>query len=414
VAGARSASLAAIYKKMLRRVIDLYRNAYAGLPRTAWLLSLIQFINRSGSTVLSFLTLYLTRKLGFTLTQAGQTVSCYGLGALAGATLGGRLCDWLGAHHIQQLSLSLSGLNLILMGYMTSYTAVILSAFLLGVFAEALLPANATAMAQECPALIRTKGYALNRLASNLGVTIGPVLGGYLALWNYRALFWVDGLTSLAALVIFSLYFKPGIKLLPSGPEAPPAQPAAGQKRHLWIIFLLVFGLGLIFSQLFSTFPIYIHSAFGFAENHIGQLLAVNTIMIVFFEMILLHRLKKIEPLKIIACGAFLTGLGFALTPMGRRFLYAAMTVAVWTMGEMLSMPLLTSEISNRSSDQNRGRHMGWFGFSFSLAFMIGPLAGAKIYAQFSPEALWLGCGGLGILLALGFLILNAGTKQTD
>ena len=96
------------------------------------------------------------------------------------------------------------------MGYMTSHGAVLLSAFLLGVFGEALLPANATAMAQECPALIRTKGFALNRLAANLGVTIGPVLGGYLALWNYRSLFWVDGLTSLAALVIFSLSFKPG------------------------------------------------------------------------------------------------------------------------------------------------------------------------------------------------------------
>jgi MFS family permease len=392
---------------MIRKVLAAYKKAYAGLPRNAWLLSLVQLINRSGSMVLFFLTLYLTRKLGFTLTQAGQAVSTFGLGALVGAYMGGRLCDWLGANRVQQLSLLLSGLNLILMGYMTQHWTVILSTFLLGVFGEALLPANATAMAQECPVPVRTKGYALNRLAANLGVTIGPVLGGYLALYNYRLLFWVDGLTCLAALAVFSLYFKPGRKPLSPEPEAPPVESAATQKRFLWVIFLLVFGIGLIFSQLFSTFPLYMHSAFNFAENHIGQLLAINTIIIVFFEMVLVHSLNKFAPLKVIGIGAFLIGLGFALTPLGRGFYYAALTVAVWTCGEMLSLPLLTAEISNRSSDQNRGRHMGLFAVSFSLAFMIGPLAGAKIYALFSPQILWFSCGGLGIILALGFSMLE-------
>lgn len=392
---------------MILKVWSTYKKAYAGLPRNAWLLSLVQFINRSGSMVLFFLTLYVTRKLGFTLTQAGQTISTFGLGALAGAYLGGRLCDRLGANRVQQLSLLLSGLNLILMGYMTQHGAVLLSTFLLGVFGEALLPANATAMAQECPVPVRAKGYALNRLAANLGVTIGPVLGGYLALWNYRALFWVDGLTCLAALAVFSLYFKPGLKPLPTVQEEFPIEAAAGQKRHLRIIFLLVFGIGLIFSQLFSTFPLYLHSAFGFAENRIGQLLAINTIIIVLFEMVLLHGLKNIRPLKVIGVGALLIGLGFALTPLGRGFFYAALTVAVWTCGEMLSMPLLTTEISNRSSDHNRGRHMGLLAVSFSLAYMVGPLAGAKIYEQFSPLVMWLGCGGLGILLALGFYHLG-------
>jgi predicted MFS family arabinose efflux permease len=261
-------------------------------------------------------------------------------------------------------------------------------------------------MARECPPAVRTRGFALNRLAANLGVTIGPVVGGYLAMWNYRALFWADGLTSLAALAVFSLYFKPGRPQPVPGPETSPAETAANPRHHLWMIFLLVFGIGLVFSQLFSTFPLYMHAAFGFAENRIGQLLAINTVMIVLFEMVLLHRLKNIRPLKVIAAGALLIGGGFALTPLGRGFFYAALTVAVWTLGEMLSLPLLTSEIANRSHEGNRGRHMGWFGVSFSLAWMIGPLAGSAIYERISPLALWLGCGGLGSILALGFLLL--------
>jgi predicted MFS family arabinose efflux permease len=394
---------------MLRRTFSFYREAYSGLPRNAWLLSLVQFVNRSGSMVLFFLTLYLTRKLGFTLAQAGQAVSVFGIGALLGAWLGGVLCDRLGATVVQRLSLLLGGLNLIAMGYVTSHAAILAAAFLMGVFAEALLPGNTTAMARECPPVIRTRGFALNRLAANLGVTIGPVVGGYLAMWNYRALFWVDGLTSLAALAVFCVFFKPGAGKSAAAATAPAAGPAATTgKRHLAAIFIMVFGIGLIFSQLFSTFPLYIHQAFGFAENRIGQLLAINTVIIVLFEMVLLHGLRKAAPLKVIAVGALLTGLGFALTPLGRGFPYAAMTVAVWTIGEMLSLPLLTTEIANRSHEGNRGRHMGWYGVSFSLAWMLGPLAGAEVYARVSPLALWLGCGGLGAILAIGFRWLAA------
>ncbi|TFG79633.1 MAG: MFS transporter [Chrysiogenales bacterium] len=401
---------------MLRNILSMYREAYAGLPRNAWLLSLVHFVNRSGSMVLFFLSLYLTRKLGFTMAQAGQAVGAFGCGALAGSYLGGILCDRMGATAVQRLSLLLSGLNFIIMGYLGSFVLIVAAAFLQGVFAEALIPGNATAMARECPPAIRTKGFALNRLAANLGVTIGPVLGGYLAMWNYRALFWVDGLTSLGALVLFHVFFKSGPKPPPrqSRSSFPPAVTPPGRRHHLPAIFIMVFGLGLIFSQLFSTFPLFIHSAFGFAEYRIGQLLAINTVLIVLFEMVLLQGLKKVAPLKIIAVGALLTGLGFALTPLGRGFLYAAATVAVWTFGEMLSLPLLTAEIANRSHEGNRGRHMGWFGVSFSLAWMLGPIAGSSIYIQFSPMALWLSCGVLGAFLALGFRRLASGQAGPD
>jgi predicted MFS family arabinose efflux permease len=50
---------------------------------------------------------------------------------------------------------------------------------------------------------------------------------------------------------------------------------------------------------------------------------------------------------------------------------------------------------------------MGWYGVSFSLAFIIGPLLGARVYSRVSPLALWAGCGGLGIILALGFSMLE-------
>lgn len=393
---------------MRRGLLSVYRQAYSGLPRRAWLLALVQFVNRSGSMVLFFLTLYLTSRLGFTLSQAGRVVGAYGLGALLGAWLGGVLCDRLGATAVQKLSLVLGGLNLIFLGHLRTFALVAGAAFLLGVFAEALLPGNITAMARECPPPVRTRGFALNRLAANLGVTIGPVLGGFLAMWNYGALFWVDGLTSLAAAAVLHAHFpgRPGAGAVAAPTESAPPR-APGGARRLPALFAMAFGIGLVFSQLFSTYPLYLHSAYGFVESRIGQLLAVNTVIIVLFEMVLLHALRKAPGMKVIAVGALLIGLGFALTPLGRGFPYAAVTVAVWTLGEMLCLPLLTTEIAARSHEGNRGRHMGWYGVSFSLAAMIGPVAGAEAYARLSPPALWLGCGALGALLALGFLRLG-------
>jgi MFS family permease len=99
--------------------------------------------------------------------------------------------------------------------------------------------------------------------------------------------------------------------------------------------------------------------------------------------------------------------LGFGLMPLGRGFIYAAFTVAVWTFGEILSMPLLTALIAGRAGPQTRGRYMGIFSFGFSLAFIIGPAAGAAVYGHLGGTALWFGCAGISVLLALAFSALR-------
>ena len=394
---------------MLRRAFSFYREAYSGLPRNAWLLSLVQFVNRSGSMVLFFLTLYLTRKLGFTLAQAGQAISVFGVGALMGAWLGGILCDRLGATAVQRLSLLLGGLNLIAMGYMTSHAGDPGD----GVPARGL---------RRGPAAGEHDGHGQGMPAGDPHPGLRPEPPGGQPGRDHRPGGGrLPGHVELPRPVLGRRPHQPGrpghFRCFFQGrpwaarrtrPSPAAAAPPAAGKRHLPAIFIMVFGIGLIFSQLFSTFPLYMHSAFGFAENRIGQLLAINTVIIVIFEMVLLHGLKNAAPLKVIAVGTLLTGVGFALTPLGRGFLWAAFTVAVWTVGEMLSLPLLTTEIANRSHEGNRGRHMGWYGVSFSLAWMLGPLAGAAVYERISPLALWLGCGGLGVLLALGFRWLAA------
>jgi predicted MFS family arabinose efflux permease len=164
---------------------------------------------------------------------------------------------------------------------------------------------------------------------------------------------------------------------------------------------------GAIFFQLITTFPLYMREVYGLAENRIGQLIIINTFMIISLEMILIHWIGKRPLTRFIAMSFFLTGLGFALLPLGRGFLFAAFTVAVWTTGEMLSMPLLGSLIAVRAGPGSQGRYMGLFTFSFSLSMIVGPMIGTAVYDFYGPATLWYGCGVAGLLLSVAFTFLS-------
>jgi MFS family permease len=284
--------------------------------------------------------------------------------------------------------------------------------FLFSTAAGALYPANAATMSRICPPHLRVKGFALNRLANNLGVTIGPAVGGLLALRDYRLLFWADGLTCLAAAGLFLVIWKkPEGKLRAAeaqeGSKLPEDVRSPWRDRPFLLLMLLVVVWGAVFVQLLTTFPLYMRGVYGLAEDQIGRLLAVNTVLIVTLEMVLMERVRAYPRTRMINLSFVLLGLGFGLMPLGRGFFYAAFTVAVWTFGEILSMPLVTALIAGRAGPTTRGRYMGIFSFAFSLAFTVGPAAGAAVYGRFGGKALWFGCAGVAAILAVSFSALR-------
>lgn len=388
---------------MVRRILHTYRDAYSGLPRMAWILSLVELVNRSGTMVIFFLGIYVTQKLGYSVIQAGYVLGAWGAGSLAGAYLGGWLCDRIGTHVVQKLSLLLTGILFVGLSFVHAYLPLMALVFVTGLVSDALHPANGTAMARACPPELRVKGFALNRLAANLGVTVGPVVGGYLAMTDYRLLFWVDGATCLlAAGVLWSLL--PGSTAPSAGAAAAGDHGISPWRDRIFLAMVgLMLGLGMIFAQLFSTFPLYLRDVYGFPENRIGYAIAVNTVLITFCEMILLHRLARIPPGRLIAAGALFFGLGFGMMPLGRGMAYAALTVAVWTVGEMVALPTLAGMVANRAGESHQGRYMAVFSLSFTLSSIVGPVAGTAVYDRWGGDWVWAGVGALSILLWIGF-----------
>jgi len=391
---------------MLRAIAQRYVAAFEGLPREVWVLALVLLVNRSGAMVLAFLTLYLTSQIGLSEGAAGGMISLYGLGAVAGAYAGGKLVDRVGAVRLQTVCLALACPAYLTIPLWRHPAAIGASVLLLSLLTECVRPANATAIAKLTAQADRTRAFALQRLAANLGFSFGPAIGGFLALVNYRLLFLVDGLTTLAAAGILFAYFR--MRRLPGEAPRDASAPVLLGPRYdrQFLLFLgLVLISSVVFFQFLATYTLYLRDHYGFDENIIGVMFAVNTIVIVAFEMVLIDHVKRWPLARTIGWGSFFVCLGFGLLPFGNSFAFAAFAMLIMTLGEMLSLPLMTGYVANRAPPGSEGQYMGYKAVTVSIAAVLGPALGSATY-QVNPDAVWLASLAIGFVVLAGFYAL--------
>ncbi|MFM2138753.1 MAG: hypothetical protein RJA57_1060, partial [Bacteroidota bacterium] len=301
---------------MVRTLAAQYRKAYSGLSRETWLLSLIMLINRSGTMVVPFMTLYLTSpEKGYTIGQAGVIFGLFGAGAFFGAWLGGRLTDRIGFFPVQLITLSGGGILFMVLGQMGSYPLIALFCFLLSFVNESFRPANSTAIAHYSVAENRTRSFALNRLAINLGWAVGGAMGGFLASIDYELLFWVDGATNLfAALLLLLLLRRTPGKTERLRDEGDQRAPKVLEDRKYLGFILVTFLFASCFFQLFTNVPVFYKRALQLTESEIGLLMALNGLLIALFEMVLVYRMEGRRNAKgLIVTGIGLVGLSFLM-----------------------------------------------------------------------------------------------------
>jgi predicted MFS family arabinose efflux permease len=393
---------------MLTVVARAYRSAFAGLPRQVWLLAIASLVNRSGTMVLPFLGLYLTRQLGYSAVDAGRILSLWGLGGALGAWFGGWMCDRVGPLRVQLSSLFGTGVGFLLLGQMEHRVTVATAVLLVSVIADSFRPAIfATVVEQSAPA-VRTRSLALIRLASNLGMAVGPAVGGLLAVHHYGWLFLADAATCwLAALLLWVFLGRARERSRPHVVEVVGTRTSPWRDMPYLGFLAIIFGLGLVFFQFFSTLPLYLREVYGFKENVIGPLLAINAVIIALFEMVLLRAIEHLDHLRLVAAGCLLVGLGLGLMPLGRGVAFAAFTVLIWTLGEMLSLPMTNSIAAARGPAGSSGRFLGAYSLAFSLAFVVAPVTGTLLYERVGHAALWSCAAAMGAVLCVGCLALR-------
>lgn len=382
-----------------------------GLPPSVWLVSAVSLVNRMGMMALPFLALYITQELGMPPSRAGQVLAAFGVGGLMAAPLGGWLSDRIGAVRVMILAFTGSAFFLVAFPLVTTYAMLLAMTVAWALISEMARPATLVALTEGLAPAQRKPAIALNRLAVNLGMGIGPAVGGLLATMSFAVLFWVDATTAFLAGAVLVLFARRmGVYDTTSAPDGAPTGSTLQAVRDplmagLLLGVLLTF---LAFEQHRSTLPLFLTDTLGYAPSFYGALFLVNTGLILLFEVPLNLATAHWPHRKTLALGAVLVAAGFGATGLMSGAAWIVVTVVVWTLGEMLLFPGMVAYVADVSPDGQRGAYMGAFGASIWIALIVAPLGGTYLLEHYGGGVLWAVVFGVGLSAALAMSRLRA------
>ncbi len=379
------------------------------LPRNLWILFTAMLINRIGTMVLPFLALYLTQKVGVTVAKAGLVLTFYGLGALLTSPFIGKISDKFGSLKILKFSLVVSSIFLFVYPLINGFIDILIFTFFWSVVNEAFRPALLSLVAEVVPSRQRRPAYAVIRLAANLGMSIGPVLGGVLVLFNFNLIFIADGITTILAglFLIFSPWQVNLVKNEFNSSMLPEKIGNIFQDKRLIYFLISLLPVPLIYFQINASMPVYLVKDLHFSETIYGVVFTINTVLIILVEVPLTNLLNNWSYKRLLSTGALLCGIGFGAMAFIKDIYGLVITIIIWTFGEMIFFPSSSAYMSEISPENKRGEYMGAYQTTFNIAFAIGPWLGTALMSYFGSSVLWIIIFVIGLLASTMMLNLK-------
>jgi MFS family permease len=377
------------------------------LPRPFWVLFAGTFINRFGTFVWPFLTIYLTRR-GHSVEEAAWAISGFGAGAIFGSAAGGWLADHIGRRNTIVLGTFGAAASVMVIYAASSFYAIVVGTILAGMANGTYQPGASALLADIVPNHLHVRAYSAIRLAANAGFACGASLGGLLATHSLFWLFTGDALTTAIYGVIALLWLPHGLRAQTK--NAPWSDAISALKRdHVFhALWFAAFCSALVYSQFGTSYSLSILrrgftlDALGFhfaPETVYGMLMAWNGVLIVVMELPLTSLTMRFDARRVMALGYLLIGFGFAFNGWCRNIpmLYLAMTIL--TIGEMISAPTASAMVARLAPERLRGRYMGVFMLSWNISSILGPQIGLRLFAL-DPRFVWCGCAAIGLAAA--------------
>lgn len=375
----------------MNTLFNNYLNTFKGLSQEVWWLALITLINRAGTMVIPFLSLYLTKSLNFTLNDVGWIMSAFGLGSVIGSWLGGKLTDKIGYYKVMVFSLLATGVLFIGLQFLSTFISFCLGIFLVMLVADMFRPAMFVALSAYSKPENKTRSVTLIRLAINLGFSAGPAIGGFIiTALSYGGLFWVDGITCIiATLVLVNVLNPKTAKTLDNVTVENPKSAYGDKAFFIFLVAMVLFGI--VFLQYFSTMPLYYKDAHHLSELEIGILLGINGFVIFIFEMPLIKWLENTNFTKsgLMLFGGILTGLSFLILNFTNWTGVLIIGMLLMTFGEMIAFPFSNAFAMDRAKKGNQGEYMALYSISFSIAHIFGHNAGMRMVDALGFDNTW-------------------------
>lgn len=385
------------------------------LPRSAWVIFAGMFLIKFGNFLNVFLVLFLVSR-GYSAFQAGVALAAVGLGTFVGNAVGGTVADRFGRRTSIAVSMFGSGAATIAVPFTDGMVTTTVLVGVVGVFAQLYRPAAGALLVDVVDGEQRVMAFAVLRLAVNVGMAVGPLVGGLLSGQSYTYVFAGDALFSLAFGTL-ALLMLPAGRPASSGPAADGGRVKDRGYREVftdrpYVLFLLsMVAATFVYGQSTATLPLHVTDA-GFSNSVYGLLLGLNALLCVVIELPLTRYTERRDPRRVIAAGLVLLGIGMGLTGAMSTVWLLALTVVVWTVAETVYTPIANAYPAEFSPAHLRGRYQGAEGLAHTLGGTLGPAVGGLLYGMSAPLH-WTVCAVVAVAGALLVLGAKPGVRQT-
>lgn len=383
----------------------------ASLPGQYWILFGGTLVNRFGNFVMPFLVIYL-KMHGHEERTIGFTLGAYGAGGLCAGIIGGWLSDRLGRKQTMLISCAGAAAFMLLLSQAVSVPALLLTTFMTGLSSGIYSPAAGALIADLIPPELRVRAFACQRWAINVGFALGMATAGFMAKKSFLALFVADAATTLLLGLTILIGLKPREVSLTTKAKSGwgHALKHMNGNRPFKLASIAGFLITLAFLQMSCTYSLQTTQAAGLDERTYGLLMAFNGIVIACVELPLIGFTRRFSPVKVIAVGYLLLGAGMGINAFGATLPLLIFSMSVFTIGEMIAMPVSNSHMAGLAPDEMRGRYQGVISITWSSATMVGPSFGIMLF-HFSPPVLWGSVVGVSVAAA-GLMLASQGKAR--
>ena len=399
-------------------MLNIIRRSKQEYPEQFWLMSFGMLFSTLGTSMIwPFLMIYVSEKLAVSLTVVTSLMTINAITSLVFSFISGPVIDRLGRKWVMVISLAGNGACYILMSFANTMPEFVVLMALRGAFMPLYQVGSDAMMADMLPPHKRSDGYSILRMSNNLGIALGPAIGGFVTSSSYATAFYLAAIGLLAYSIL--LIFRARETLPKQDQEKKIKEPFGGYGEILrdkpFIQFNLTFTLTTIAaSVIWVLLAVYAKHNYGVPESLYGFIPATNAIMVVTLQMFVTSWTKKQRPIQMVALGAFFYGLAAIMIGLGTGFWIFWLAMVVMTTGELIMVPTATTLAANLAPADKRGRYMSIYGLTWGAASGIGPLMGGILSDTISPHAPWFAAGASAFVSIVFYFLFIQGLKDKE
>jgi MFS family permease len=384
----------------------------AGYDRRLWVLFFVQMLVSIGfGAAMPFVSLYLHRELGVSMTVVGTIMLAAALVSAIGRIIGGEIADRFGRKPVIYCTMAARTVIFLLMTYVIHIRAGYLLVgfvFLAIRFAGALIqPAISAMVADIVTPKRQVEAFGILRIGLNAGWAIGPAIGGFLVMISYSSVFLVSAVVSLIGFIATIRFTTESIRIVNQQRFRLKQLLAVGKNCSFLVFCFFSFVLFLVMGQLTGTLAVFAAEIVGLSKLELGFLYTLNGLVVVLLQWPAARLSSRLGRRRALVIGSLLYALGYFSVGLVPSFVYLLGAMIVITLGEIIFSPTATATVAAMAADDQIGRYMGFFGLAEAFGWSVGLFVSGLLFDAFAttPIILWGAIAALGLIAAIGFAI---------